>query len=681
MFHENHERVLINRLRALDQLFVQALADLSPTEDGRLFSSHRPDATPSQRRVLADYVAQLRFLVRRFIRVQALRDANEAVSALWSFRVALSFAQKATTELLPRYLQGYGSLEPEPVEALERLVAELRALLRRMGDYLERGEGGELAARLAQLDGTRDEVGLLRELERIITAHGLVELRVTLEQLVQRAAAPRLEIAVFGRVNAGKSSLLNWWLEQSLLPTGVTPITAVPTRILHGPAAQVRVTMASTATTEVPLSELSTYVSEAGNAANHRRVLDIEIRLPAARLLEGVCLVDTPGLGSLAETGAAQTLDYLPRCDLGVLLIEAGAALNREDLDVARALLDSGSDVVITLSKADRLGSTELAQALAYVSEQLRERLHVTLGVLPISIVPPHTALIQRWFDLELVPRLAARREQAAAALRRKTAVLRELVITLLEAQLASGAGTVQRRGGQPGPTTAVYARASQARAELERVRSELLSMDLQTGPLADRIIDAAADALLRAWMSNDAAGADQQVLAAIAGSVEFLAEGVAGRLKQLREELRQVLIESDGSAPSTVELPSPRGCPVFDTRALSLSLHYLRPRGLGTWRPLLHAQARQRFGATVRASIERQLLVHGFALRHWASQYVHELSLRFDEAMAAREGAERIGESAAPGEQAASVLRVDLNRLRRWRSLTDSAIASASPS
>jgi hypothetical protein len=43
--------------------------------------------------------------------------------------------------------------------------------------------------------------------------------------------AKSFEIALFGRVSSGKSSLLNAVLETNLLPIGVTPVTAVPTRI------------------------------------------------------------------------------------------------------------------------------------------------------------------------------------------------------------------------------------------------------------------------------------------------------------------------------------------------------------------------------------------------------------------------------------------------------------------
>lgn len=53
-----------------------------------------------------------------------------------------------------------------------------------------------------------------------------------------RRLTPTHEIAFFGRVSAGKSSLLNRIIGIDLLLTGVTPVTAVPTRIKNGAASE-----------------------------------------------------------------------------------------------------------------------------------------------------------------------------------------------------------------------------------------------------------------------------------------------------------------------------------------------------------------------------------------------------------------------------------------------------------
>lgn len=87
---------------------------------------------------------------------------------------------------------------------------------------------------------------------------------------------------------------------------GVNPITAVPTRPIFG--------------------------GEARNPGNRLEVARLAVRLPSPRLQDGLVLVDTPGLGALAIAGAAETLAYLPQCDLGVSLISSVKPVNDEDL-------------------------------------------------------------------------------------------------------------------------------------------------------------------------------------------------------------------------------------------------------------------------------------------------------------------------------------------------------------
>ena len=65
-------------------------------------------------------------------------------------------------------------------------------------------------------------------------------------------------------------------------------------------------------------------MTEQENPGNTKHVTRLLVKIPAPRLSSGIVLVDTPGLGSLATTGAAETLAYLPRCDLGIVLIDAG---------------------------------------------------------------------------------------------------------------------------------------------------------------------------------------------------------------------------------------------------------------------------------------------------------------------------------------------------------------------
>ncbi len=94
-------------------------------------------------------------------------------------------------------------------------------------------------------------------------------------------------------------------------------------------------------------------MAEQLNPGNEKHVTRIVVELGSARLRDGITFVDTPGLGSLATRGAAETLAYLPRCDLGVVLIDAGSTLTPDDLQTIQILYDAAIPATVLLSRAD----------------------------------------------------------------------------------------------------------------------------------------------------------------------------------------------------------------------------------------------------------------------------------------------------------------------------------------
>src|SRR6202020_2029084 len=128
---------------------------------------------------------------------------------------------------------------------------------------------------------------------------------------------------------------------------------------------------------QVSIAELSRLVTEQGNPGNLQNIVRAVVEIPSSRLLRGVVLVDTPGLGSLAKRGAAETLAYLPSCDLALVLIDAGATLHEEDVGTMRLLYEAGIPALILLSKCDLLGNGDLERAISYIEEQMNHELGI----------------------------------------------------------------------------------------------------------------------------------------------------------------------------------------------------------------------------------------------------------------------------------------------------------------
>jgi Dynamin family/Sodium/hydrogen exchanger family len=251
-----------------------------------------------------------------------------SVMASWLCGVALSTTSVAVVYAV--MLDGVGELNG--------VVHELRSLVTGMERYLKHELATDLEKRLLCLEMTGFDVDLLRLLEQIVTRSGLVEFRPRIDALAVRLEDDSFELALFGRVSCGKSSLLNALLNTDVLPVGINPITAVPTKLRYGPELRAAVAFGDGQSAIVSVDELAKLVTEQGNPGNLRNVVRAIVEVPPPRLREGIMLVDTPGLGSLAKRGAAETPAYLPSCDLALLLIDAGATLNEEDIGTLRLL-------------------------------------------------------------------------------------------------------------------------------------------------------------------------------------------------------------------------------------------------------------------------------------------------------------------------------------------------------
>jgi hypothetical protein len=115
---------------------------------------------------------------------------------------------------------------------------------------------------LRRLEEAGSDIALVKALERAIGQHGLVEFRPALGTIVDRLETETFEIAVFGRVSSGKSSLLNHIVGQDLLPVGVNPITAVPTRLAYGPKPRATAWFADRQPEQFGIERLAEFVTE-----------------------------------------------------------------------------------------------------------------------------------------------------------------------------------------------------------------------------------------------------------------------------------------------------------------------------------------------------------------------------------------------------------------------------------
>ena len=539
--NENHRRAILAAFRTIDKLLedVENAQASAASPFSRIFN----DLTPTQQQVIGDYVAGIRARMTDALKALATSVRPPGTAASWAIQTALAFAQITVQEIAPSRLKGYGPLDEEASTLIERLNADLERSIRRLDTYLTAGLGKDLAARLERLEAAPGDLDLLRKLERNIRERGLIEYHGALQSLLERLESKTFEIALFGKVSSGKSSLLNSVLGFDALPVGVTPVTAVPTRITWGDSPGARIRFADAPDEEISIERLAEFISETQNPENSKRVVRALVRLPSPRLRSGVVFVDTPGIGSLARAGARESYAYLPRCDLGVLLLDAATSPAREDLDILRLLYESGIPGMVVLSKSDLLSQADRTRMLDYVKGQIAKNLGLDLPVHAVSVVGTGAPLAHAWFAREIAPLCERAAELAEASGRRKLAALREGVTASLNTLLRER------------PETAA-AGASQERAEVERLALEaegsiqettrrcedLLS---ETKDLARPTLELAAREIARRMSAGEEpSSANATVRQAITDTVASVRAKIQEDLLATRGRLRDALAE-----------------------------------------------------------------------------------------------------------------------------------------
>ena len=670
--NENHQRHLIATFQHVDNLLSEAERIMASAGSGSPFQEYSQDTTPIQRKVTHDYVVRVREAMRRILEELKIPLKPPISGALWAARGHVTFASNAIAEIEPEPMRGYGDLSDEDTRAMDRTVAELNAELARIASYLAQGATADLQARLLRLEQTRDEVKLLRELDRIIAAHGLVEFRDALVTLLDRLETTSFEIGVFGRVSSGKSSLLNHLLEQEVLPVGVTPVTAVPTRISFGPQPQATIEFAESKPQLVELSRLVEFSTEQQNPANAKHVTRIQVLVPAKRLREGVTLVDTPGLGSLATTGAEETVAYLPKCDLGIVLLDAGSALSHEDLVVVQSLGRAGATAMVLISKADLLAPPDRRRMVDYVRQHLSSEVNFNLPVHLVSVVGADAQYCEQWFENELKPMLESHREATGASLKRKIGLLREAVMDALRVRLDAARGPkITLTAGDLKQAAEALRGAS---AILESAEKEGRTLGCNTRGLAPSALQAVASEIASGWLNG--ANPAPDVAGVFSGSLNrFLAQVSAAFVQSVEEvrgrltaTLEQAHAASGSRRGPPEELPKAAGLPMTDSSPLAARLTLRKPPLL----PLLGRRALRRYAES---NISRQLEdslaeffdLAGKRLEQWHKDALSELRDAFD----ARAGVYRAvlaqGQRATTENMSEADVTIDLFVLENW--------------
>ena len=205
------------------------------------------------------------------------------------------------------------------------------------------------------------------------------ELAAEVSALAERLAEGRFYVACVGQFKRGKSTLLNALVGHPLLPVGVVPITTAVTVLRWGRAVRARVRLGAD-WNDIGADDLALYVSEERNPANRKGVTLVEVFVPSPLLERGMCLVDTPGIGSVIAANSEATKRFVPQVDAALVVLGADPPISGEELQLVAEVAAQVADLVVVQNKADRLTEAERREASAFARKILAQRLGKIIG-------------------------------------------------------------------------------------------------------------------------------------------------------------------------------------------------------------------------------------------------------------------------------------------------------------
>jgi GTPase Era involved in 16S rRNA processing len=245
---------------------------------------------------------------------------------------------------------------------------------------------------------------LLAEINQSVTDPTPSQARILrrVDELHLRLRNDRLQLAVVGQFKRGKSTLLNAILGDLILPTAVTPLTAITTFVENDPGFHVRAIFLSGKTADIEADgptalarELARLVTEDSNPKNILGLSRVEVHLPAPLLTQGVVLIDTPGIGSTFRHNTRTAEAALPECDAALFVVSPDPPITEVEIEYLSRVRAAVAHLVIVLNKVDVVEPQDLGAAIAFLRRTLAEHAAVDESV-PLFCLSARSALRAR---------------------------------------------------------------------------------------------------------------------------------------------------------------------------------------------------------------------------------------------------------------------------------------------
>lgn len=235
---------------------------------------------------------------------------------------------------------------------------------------------------------------LLTTSQDIMERNGFASEYKNLQSALMKLSSSDVTILVCGEFKRGKSSFINALLGENVCPVDIGITTAAISVIRYGCNSKVSriygdIVQAGEATnmkTEtVEYASIQDYVK--GTSIDIANTIMLDIEIPNERLKSGLCIIDTPGVGSMDPRHLFLTLYALPKADAIYFMTAAGEPMTSTERDFfVSHIVPLNKPTRILLNKSDRFNSDEEEQAYVQdIRQKLNEVSFKDPVIIPVS--------------------------------------------------------------------------------------------------------------------------------------------------------------------------------------------------------------------------------------------------------------------------------------------------------
>ena len=206
-----------------------------------------------------------------------------------------------------------------------------------------------------QLNAMSEIIALSEQQASGVGASGALAISSLVTNLTEEAnrlVHGKFRFLIIGDFNRGKSTILNAFFEQNLLPVGVTPTTAIPTFVKYSDQEKVLVHKKDGSTESLSYDKYREKytLNSKGVKDQIKRLYDnsvgkwlnpldcAEFFCPIEALAQGVEFIDTAGLNHTEEENQ-KTFSYIPQCHAILFVLAADQQFTQQEQDYLKKLL------------------------------------------------------------------------------------------------------------------------------------------------------------------------------------------------------------------------------------------------------------------------------------------------------------------------------------------------------